>query len=143
MRSTRKKRRAKASGADEAKSLEGEDFKPRERDMRWYTASKLEIHEQVMSRVARLRNRQRARREMYRYYLQLYGVNEFTGLGLTNYEAASIGFVAPSLPYNVVRRGVNTVRAKVARNKPLPMVLTERGDYRQTKRARALSNFLA
>lgn len=143
MRQTRKKRREKAAGTDAAKAGEGEDFKPRERDMRWYLAPKQEIHAQVMSRVSRLRNRQRARREMYRYYLQLYGVNEFTGLGLTNYEAASIGFVAPSLPYNVVRRGVNTVRAKVARHKPLPMVLTERGDYRQTKRARSLSNFLA
>lgn len=144
MSRARKTKRTKASGEPvDAKSESGEDFKPRERDVRWYMASPLEIHEQVMSRVARLRNRQRARREMYRYYLQLYGVNEFTGLGLTNYEAASIGFVAPSLPYNVVRRGVNTVRAKVARHKPLPMVLTERGDYRQTKRARALSNFLA
>ena len=39
--------------------------------------------------------------------------------------------MAPSLPYNVVRRGVNTVAAKVARHKPLPLVLTTRGDYRQ------------
>lgn len=111
-------------------------------DARWFTAPADEIHDRVMSRVGRLRNRQRARREMYRYYVQLFGVNEFTGFGLTNYEAASIGFVAPSLPYNVVRRGVQTVQAKVARHKPLPMVLTERGNYKQTKRARALSNFL-
>lgn len=143
----RQKRKAKIAkdnpkSPDTGKETTGEDFKPRERDVRWYLAGPDEIHDRVMSRVARLRNRQRARREMYRYYLQLYGVNEFTGLGLTNYEAASIGFVAPTLPYNVVRRGVNAVAAKVARHKPLPMVLTNRGDYRQTKRARSLSYFL-
>jgi hypothetical protein len=137
-------RRARVSKKNKAQgnSREGEDFHPKDRDVRWYMVPVEEIHDCVMSRVSRLRNRQRARREMYRYYLQLYGVNEFTGLGLTNYEAASIGFVAPSLPYNVVRRGVSTVTAKVARHRPLPMVLTERGDYKQTKRARALSNLL-
>lgn len=136
----RSKRKSKRSA--ENKSESNLDYTVKDRDLRWYLADKEDIHDVVQSRVMRLRNRQRARREMYRYYLQLYGVNEFTGLGLTNYEAASIGFVAPSLPYNVVRRGVNTLTAKVARHKPLPMVLTTRGDYRQTKRARALSNFL-
>jgi hypothetical protein len=135
-----RKARAKKAPKDE-KAATGEAFDPKNRDARWFLAPVDEIHTRVMSRVRRLRNRQRARREMYRYYLQLYGVNEFTGLGLTNYEAASIGFVAPSLPYNVVRRGVNTVAARVARHKPLPMVLTTRGNYRQTKRARSLSNF--
>jgi hypothetical protein len=140
IRSARKARSKKTQSKDETgKASTGEAFK--DRDARWYLAPPDEIHVRVMSRVQRLRNRQRARREMYRYYLQLYGVNEFTGLGLTNYEAASIGFVAPSLPYNVVRRGVNTVAAKVARHKPLPMALTTRGNYRQTKRARSLSNF--
>src|ERR1700735_6239 len=127
---------------DTGKFNTGPDFHPLGQDLRWYLASADDIHNLVMSRVSRLRNRQRARREMYRYYLQLYGVNEFTGLGLTNYEAASIGFVAPSLPYNLVRRGVNTVTAKVGRHKPLPMVLTSRGNYKLTKRARSLSYFL-
>src|SRR5579863_10057483 len=111
----RASRRSKKSGnkddvksPDKGKSETGPMGQQKDRDVRWYLADTADIHDCVMSRVARLRNRQRARREMYRYYLQLYGVNEFTGLGLTNYEAASIGFVAPSLPYNVVRRGVNT-----------------------------------
>lgn len=140
----RSDRRSKKSGnkPDVGKSETGPVGQQKDRDVRWYLADKEDIHDCVMSRVSRLRNRQRARREMYRYYLQLYGVNEFTGLGLTNYEAASIGFVAPSLPYNVVRRGVNTVAAKVGRHKPAPMVLTKRGNYKETKRARGLSNFL-
>jgi hypothetical protein len=112
-------------------------------DQRWWKASKENIHDRVMTRVRFLRQRQRARREMYRFYAELYGTQELFGLGLTNYDPAHVGFIAPSLPYNVVRRGVNTLLAKITKHKPLPMVLSERGDYSQWRRARGLANFLA
>lgn len=114
-----------------------------DRDERWWLAeSDEDVHDRLMKMTRRLRDRQRPRREMYRFYAELYGVNEVAGLGLTNYDPAGIGFVAPTLPFNVVRRGVKTVLAKVAKNRPMPMVVSERGNYRQWKRARGLSNFL-
>lgn len=115
----------------------------RDRDERWWLAKDdSDVHDRLMTMTRRLRNRQRPRREMYRFYAELYGVNEVAGLGLTNYDPAGIGFVAPTLPFNVVRRGVKTVLAKVAKNRPMPMVVSERGNYSQWKRARGLSNFL-
>jgi hypothetical protein len=113
-----------------------------QRDARWWLAPEDRLHRAVQTRVETLRERSRARREMYRFYAELYGTHELFGLGLTNYDPAHAGFVAPTLPYNVVRRGVNTLLAKVTKHKPLPMVLTSHGDYKQTKRARGLSHFL-
>lgn len=112
-------------------------------DHRWWKAPKASLHDRVMTRVRHLRQRQIARREMYRFYAELYGTHELFGLGLTNYDPANTGFIAPSLPYNVVRRGVNTLLAKITKHKPLPMVLSERGNYAQWRRARGLANFLA
>jgi hypothetical protein len=114
-----------------------------DRDERWWLAeSEGDLCDRLLSMVTRLRDRQRPRREMYRFYAELYGVHELAGLGLTNYDPQGLGFVAPTLPFNVVRRGVKTVLAKVAKNRPMPMVVSERGNYRQWKRARGLSNFL-
>lgn len=109
----------------------------------WWTASDDRILDTVLTRARDLRQRSRARREMCRFYSECYGTQELLGIGLTSYDPAHRGFVAPSLPYNVVRRAVNTVLAKITKHKPLPMVLTERGDYKQTKRALKLSNFTA
>lgn len=113
------------------------------RDFRWYLSTGDELHARLMNNVRRLRDRQRPRREMFRFYAELYGINEVSGLGLTNYDPGGIGYVAPTLPFNVVRRAVKTVLSKVAKNRPLPMILTTRGDYKQSKRARGLSDFLA
>jgi hypothetical protein len=124
---------------------DGNNLKSRSQDMdfRWYKYSGDELHSRLMGNMRRLRDRQRPRREMFRFYAELYGINEVTGLGLTNYDPGGIGYVAPTLPFNVVRRACKTVLAKVAKNRPLPMILTTRGDYKQSKRARGLSDFLA
>jgi len=128
-------------------------------DSRWYIASKDEksksggndandhtredsIASKLVSEVRRLRENQMARREMYRFLLEQYSVSESVNLGLSSFDASST-FSAPTMPFNIVRRGVNTVFAKCAKNRPLPMVLANHGDYKEHKRARGLTNFLA
>lgn len=126
-------------------TADGNDYreKSNDRDFRWYKYTGDELHTRLMSNMRRLRQRQGPRREMMRCYAELYGVSEVTGLGLTNYDQSRMGFVMPTMPFNVVRRACKTVLSKVAKNRPLPMVLTQRGDYKQSKRARGLSDFLA
>lgn len=120
-------------------------------DARWYvddpndTSAEDEANApaaRMVNEVRRLRNNQLARREMYRFFLEQYSVSESVQLGLTAFES-SMTFAAPTMPFNAIRRGVNTVFAKCAKNKPLPMVLANRGDYKIHKRARGLTNFLA
>lgn len=50
---------------------------------------------------------------------------------------------APSvLPYNVARSATDTLVAKIAQHRPLPVVLTQRGDWSQQKRAKKLTQFI-
>ena len=46
------------------------------------------------------------------------------------------------LPHNVCRGGVDTLQAKVAKRRPLPIAHTQRGDWSKQKRARKMSQFL-
>ena len=95
----------------------------------------------LLAEIRRLRYNQAGRREMYRFYLEQYGVTEVSQLGIGSREAGD-RFIPPSMPFNVVRRAIKTVHAKAAKNSPLPMVLATRGDYKENKRARGLTDFL-
>lgn len=47
-----------------------------------------------------------------------------------------------TLPHNVCRGGVDTLQAKVAKRRPLPIAHTSAGNWGQQKRARKMSQFL-
>lgn len=47
-----------------------------------------------------------------------------------------------TLPHNVCRGGVDTLQAKVAKRRPLPVAHTQAGNWGQQKRARKMSQFL-
>ena len=96
--------------------------------------------QKLLTEIRRLRYNQAGRREMYRFYLELYGVTEVAQLGIGSRETGD-RFIPPSMPFNVVRRAIKTVHAKAAKNNPLPMVLASRGDYKEHKRARGLTDF--
>lgn len=116
--------------------------KSTQRDVRWSLTADGEAEGALWTTVREMRNRQRPRRDMYLFWSQLFGVNEINGIGLTNYDASHAGFVPATLPFNLVRNGVKTIAAKVAKNKPLPLCMTSRGDYKQIKRARGISRYL-
>lgn len=72
----------------------------------------------------------------------MFGGTELAGLGITSYDSAAQIFRPAHLPYNVVRNGVETIVAKVAKNRPIPTFLTDRGDYKIQKRAKKLERFM-
>lgn len=47
-----------------------------------------------------------------------------------------------TLPHNVCRGAVDTLQAKIAKHRPLPQCLTQRGAWAQQKRARKMTEFL-
>ena len=47
-----------------------------------------------------------------------------------------------TLPYNVCRGGVDTLQSKIAKQRPLPQVMTSRGSWSNQKRARKMTQFL-
>lgn len=111
-------------------------------DNRWWLTADGDAQSALWTCIRALRERQRPRRDMYLFWMQLFGVSELAGLGLTNYDSSHAGFVPATMPFNLVRNGVKTIVSKVAKNRPLPMALTTRGDYKQTRRARGLSRYL-
>jgi hypothetical protein len=46
------------------------------------------------------------------------------------------------LPYNIARSATDTLVAKIAQHRPLPQVLTQKGNWRQQKRAKKLTQFI-
>lgn len=46
------------------------------------------------------------------------------------------------LPYNIARSATDTLVAKIAQHRPLPQVLTQRGNWRQQKRAKKMTQFI-
>src|SRR5204862_710780 len=47
-----------------------------------------------------------------------------------------------TLPYNVCRGAVDTLQAKIAKHRPLPQCLTQRGNWKVQKRAKKMTQFL-
>ena len=72
---------------------------------------------------------------------ELYGGQELAGLGLTNYDYASQIFHPASLPFNILRSAVDTLQARIAKEKVRPYFLTDKGNAKQIKRAKSLQRF--
>lgn len=109
-------------------------------DMRWWNAEKGQTFRPLAAKMRNIREAQRPRRGMYKFFAELYGGQELGGLGLSQYDSASTIYVPPSLPFNVTRNGVETVVNRVANERPLPQVLTNAdSDYTAYKRARRMT----
>ncbi len=107
--------------------------------LRWWREERDNVHGAIDALVETLRDAQRARRSMYQSFAEFYGGQELAGLGLTTYDVVATQYVPPSLPHNVVRNMIETVVARIAKERPLPQVTTARGNYRQRKKGRKLT----
>jgi hypothetical protein len=86
--------------------------------------------------------RNSARRTQWFYYGRLYGGLEQVSAMPLGIDPAAQVFEPSSLPYNVLRSGTNTLVAKVAKNRPVPMYLPVDGEHQVQKKARLLNQFV-
>jgi hypothetical protein len=92
-----------------------------------------------------LHQHQGARLTQYLISSRLYGNLAMMGInGLSYNKMASVqsGGVKDRISFNVVQSCIDTITAKIAKNKPKPLFLTSGGDYRQQKRAKRLNKFV-
>ncbi len=77
-------------------------------------------------------------------YAQLYHNMPILGLDAGMYSRLPSRdlFLANRVTLNVIKSCVDTAGSKIAKNKPRPMVLTEKGDWQQARRAQNLTQFL-
>lgn len=84
------------------------------------------------------------RQTQYQISNRLYGNANLMGLnGLSYSKVQSVqGALKDRLTYNVCQSVVDTITAKMAKNKPRPMFLTSGGDYKMQRKAKKLDKFM-
>lgn len=99
-------------------------------------------HTQLVHATWLVWTRNQARRTQWLYFAKLYGgIEQVTATPLGIDPAAQI-FEPASLPYNIIRSGTNTLVAKVAKSRPIPMYLPVAGQNQIQKKVRLLNRFV-
>jgi hypothetical protein len=109
----------------------------------WWKLKDDEIPMSVAQTVQFLLQHQGARHTQMHISARLYG--NLTLMGLNGLSYSKIASVQSSLKdrisYNVVQSAIDTITAKIAKNKPKPLFLTSGGDYKMQRKAKKLNKF--
>lgn len=110
---------------------------------KWWTLPKDKVHESVVPYIKRLRQAQSYRRIQQVNFAKLYQNQPLTGAGSFGQSADDVNNTATSnMAYNVVKSAIDTAIAKVAKNRPRTMFLTEKGSSSQQRRAKLLTQYI-
>lgn len=119
-------RRARASGNENT-------------DLRWWLKKRGEMATTIFDLDERVSRLTRARRDQDLFFACLYDDTELAQL--IQGDASVTRFAPQTMTANIVKRQVDAYVARVSKNRPLPMALTEGGNWSQQRRARAFSRF--
>jgi hypothetical protein len=111
---------------------------------RWWTAPKSERSQALAAIVKAIAEYDSKRQTQYQISTRLYGNSNMMGLnGLSFSKVQSVqGALKDRLTYNVCQSVVDTITAKIAKNKPKPMFLTSGGDHKIQRKAKKLDKFV-
>jgi hypothetical protein len=113
---------------------------------RWWLASDSDMPDAVVATIKMLADFSKERQRQYQYSVsnRLYGNQDLmgvTGLSTTKMADLSSG-TRNRITYNVVQSALDTLAAKITKNKPKPMFLTSGGNYKLQKQAKKLEKFV-
>lgn len=111
---------------------------------RWWNAkSKAEMAQGIMATINTLIQSDSRRQSQYQTSARLYGNVNMIGIsGLSMMRNANLPAATKErVTYNVVQSGIDTVQAKMIKNKPKPLCLTSGGDWKAQRRAEKLTKF--
>lgn len=106
----------------------------------WYQEPKGEVHSAVQAVWNVVRDENAWRVDADEYHAGLYASSDRPGVRGRSRRGYEYG--PATLPYNVCRSAVDTLQSKIAKQRPLPQVLTQRGNWKNQKRARKMTQFL-
>ena len=90
-----------------------------------------------------LKQRQAYREVLSLRFAQLYGNLEMLGLSAAMYTTFNTSqFVSNRCTLNVIQNCVDAATAKIGKNRPRPMYLTNKGDWSQQRRAKDLTDYV-
>jgi len=110
---------------------------------KWWNAKNKDLASAVVGVCKTISEGDSPRQTQYQISSRLYGNTNM--LGLTGLSFTKISAVASSIKdrvtYNVCQSVIDTIVAKMSKNKPKPLFLTSGGDYRLINKAKKLSKF--
>lgn len=113
-------------------------------DKRWWLLKGEERAQSVEACIRTIYDNDSRRQTQYQISARLYGNAPLMGItGLSTSRSPAPAAQKDRITYNVVQSAIDTVTAKIAKNKPRPMFLTSGGDYRLQRKAQKLDKFVA
>ena len=111
---------------------------------RWWTEKDDSIHSHVMSMCRTIEGRQRYRADLNLRFARMYANMELRGLSAYQYARIDVTKLPTArVTLNVIKSCIDTAAAKIAKNKPKALFLTEKGDYSAQRRAKGLTQYVA
>lgn len=110
----------------------------------WKCKTETELAQSIEAVVKTINNFDSRRQTQYQLASRLYnnsdimGINGFSYARTPNAQSA----LQNRISYNVVQSAVDTVTAKIAKNRPKPLFLTSGGDFKLQRRAKKLNKFV-
>lgn len=106
----------------------------------WQDEPKGNVHDALLSVFETVRAENAWRIDADEYHAGLYCASDRPGVKGESRRDFTYG--PATLPYNLCRSAVDTLTSKIAQHRPLPQVLTQRGSWKNQKRARKMTQFL-
>jgi hypothetical protein len=107
---------------------------------RWWDEPKDDCHSALVGVFSAVRDECGWRIDADQYHAGLYRQTEKSGV--TGESLRGCEYEQGTLPYGVCRSAVDTLTAKIAKHRPLPQVMTQRGHWKNQKRAKKMTQFL-
>ncbi len=106
----------------------------------WYNEPTGQAHTSLVPTFRTIREECAWRVSADEYHLGLYCSSDKPGVKGRSRKGYEYG--PSTLPYNLCRSAVDTLQTKIAKQRPLPQVLTQRTSWKNQKRAKKLAQFL-
>ena len=114
-----------------------------QQDYGWYNLEGREMANSIGAVINSITESQTYQRNMDMKYARLYGHLELFGLGYGTYNKNAQDSVATNaLTYNVVSSVIDAAAAKIAKNRPRAMFLTNGGQYNEQEKAKKLTKYV-
>lgn len=107
---------------------------------RWFDEPKFDAHNVLVHVFRTVRDECEWRIDADEYHAGLYCASDRPGI--RGHTRRGYEYGPATLPYNVCRMTTDTMLAKIAKHRPLPQVLTQRGSWKNKKRAKKMTQFL-
>lgn len=105
----------------------------------WWKAEKGQVHKHIGEFLNAMKQKQSQKSEDNLRNLRLYGNSEVLGLRFGEFSRVK---TLNKLSLNVIQSTIDTATARIAKNKPKPMFLTDDGDYSIIKKAENLTSYI-